>query len=204
VRLAVSRQDHAALEKVPATRAADEDLRPYLAPNAIINSDDPVVREMANAARADAQSPYEIADRLRRYVTDAIEDKNLNVGFATASEVARNKEGDCSEHAVLLAALGRACGLPARVVTGLVYVPIFGGSDDIFGFHMWTQFRIGDAWVDFDAAQHESDCNPTHIAFSVSSLEGAGIGQIAIDLINLIGNLEIDIVRIDPSPPTGK
>jgi hypothetical protein len=130
-------------------------------------------------------------------VTDVIEDKNLTVGFATASEVCRNKEGDCSEHAVLLAALGRACGLPARVATGLVYVPIFGGNEDIFGFHMWTQFRIGDAWVDFDAAQRESDCNPTHIAFNVAALEGAGLGQIAIDLINVIGNLEIDITRVD-------
>jgi hypothetical protein len=123
------------------------------------------------------------------------------VGFATASEVCRNKEGDCSEHAVLLAALGRACGIPTRVVTGLVYVPIFGGDADIFGFHMWTQFRIGDSWVDFDAAQHESDCNPTHIAFSTSSLAGAGLGQISINLVHLIGNLELDIVRIEPAGP---
>jgi len=196
-KLTVSRQNHVALADV-SPQSFGDDMRPYLAPNAIINSDDPAVQEMARQARGDAKSPYAIADRLRKYVTDVIDEKNLDVGFATASEVCRNKAGDCSEHAVLLAALGRASGLPARVVTGLVYVPIFGGSDHIFGFHMWTQFRIGDTWVDFDAAQHESDCNPTHIAFNVSSLEGAGLGQIAIDLINVIGNLELEIASIQP------
>lgn len=197
VRLVVSRLDHAALAKTPV-REFGAEAAEYLKPNAIINSDDPAVKAMAREGMGDAKTPYEIADRLRRYVTDVIADKNLDVGFATASEVCRNKQGDCSEHAVLLAALGRACGLPSRVVTGLVYVPIFGGSDDIFGFHMWTQFLIGDTWVDFDAAQHESDCNPTHIAFSVSSLSGAGLGQIALDLVNIIGNLDIEIIRVEP------
>lgn len=196
VTLVVQRLDHAALAKAPATTYGPE-MAPYLSPNPVINSDDPAVQAMAKEARGDAKTPYQIADNLRKYVTDVIKEKNLNVGFATASEVCRNKEGDCSEHAVLLAALGRACGLPSRVVTGLVYVPIFGGSEDIFGFHMWTQFRIGDTWADFDAAQRESDCNPTHIAFNTSSLEGAGLGQIALDLVNVIGNLEIEVVKVD-------
>jgi hypothetical protein len=200
VRLVVQRQDHTALAKTPTTEYGPK-WNEFLAPNALINSDDPAVVAMARTARGDARLPYAIADRLRRYVTEVIADKNLTVGFATASEVCRNKEGDCSEHAVLLAALGRACGIPTRVVTGLVYVPIFGGDADIFGFHMWTQFRIGDSWVDFDAAQHESDCNPTHIAFSTSSLAGAGLGQISINLVHLIGNLELDIVRIEPAGP---
>ncbi|HRX84063.1 MAG TPA: transglutaminase family protein [Phycisphaerae bacterium] len=196
VHLTVKRLDHQALAQTPPQKYG-ADMQPYLAPNPVINCDDPAVQAMAKEAKGDAKTPYEVADNLRRYVTDVIKDKNLNVGFATASEVCRNKEGDCSEHAVLLAALGRACGLPARVVTGLVYVPVFGGSDDIFGFHMWTQFRLGDTWADFDAAQRESDCNPTHIAFSVTSLDGAGLGQIALDLVNVIGNLEIDVVRVD-------
>lgn len=193
VHLTVKRLDHAGLAKTPPTKYG-KDMSEFLAPNALINSDDPAVQAMAKEAKGDATTPYAIADNLRRYVTDVIKEKNLTVGFASASEVCRNKEGDCSEHAVLLAALGRACGLPSQVVTGLVYVPIFGGDEDIFGFHMWTQFRIGDTWVDFDAAQRESDCNATHIALSVGSLEGAGLGQIALNLVNVIGNLKIDIV----------
>ena len=195
-RLIVQRLDHQSLKKVEKQSFGPE-FAEFLKANPIINSDDPAVLAMAKEARRDANKPYEIADNLRKYVTTTIKNKNLDVGFASASEVCRNKEGDCSEHAVLLAALGRACGLPSRIVCGLVYVPVFGGADDIFGFHMWTQFRIGDKWVDFDAAQMESDCNPTHIAFGVSSLQNSGLGQIVFGLINVIGNLELKIEKIE-------
>lgn len=197
VAVTVTRQDHEALRKVESTPTADVDAA-YLSANPFINIDDPAIVAMAKEARGDAKLPYAIADALRVYVTREIKAKNLDVGLATASEVCRNKEGDCSEHAVLLAALGRANGLPARVVTGIVYVPVFGGSEDIFGFHMWTQFLIGDTWVDFDAAQRESDCNPTHIAFSVDALDTGSLGQIAFPLVNVIGNLDLKIVRVEP------
>ena len=197
VKLSVTRLDRRALRDAGAvsnTKALTE----YLTANQMINSDDPAVRKMAREARGESTAPYEVADKLRRYVTDNITDKNLNVGFATASEVCRNREGDCSEHAVLLAALGRACGLPSRVATGVVYVPVFGGRDDIFGFHMWTQFYIGGQWVDFDAALGQTDVDPTHIAFSVDSLAHGSLGQIAFPLVNVIGNLDLTIQRVTP------
>lgn len=200
VSLRVRRMDHQGLRSAkPAPKTPE--LAEYLAANAIINSDDPQIKAMALRGRADASTPYGVADNLRRYVSEVVSAKNLNIGFATASEVCRNREGDCSEHAVLLAALGRACGLPSRVVIGVVYVPVFGGQENIFGFHMWTQFYMGGQWVDFDAAQNESDCNPTHIAFETSSLADAGIGQLAFGLFNVIGNLELTVDK--PAPPAG-
>lgn len=195
VKLRVTRTDHAALREAPAAAPSDA-LKEYLEPNAFLNSDDPEVRAMAQAARGDAKTPYELADNLRRYVTEVIDGKGMDVAFATASEVCRNKRGDCSEHAVLLAALGRANGLPSRVAAGLVYMPHFGGHNDVFGFHMWTQFLIGDTWVDFDAAQHESDCNPTHIAFSISSLRDASLGQLVYGLLGVLGNLELEVQEV--------
>lgn len=198
VKLVVSRTNHDVLTK--ATAADTSKYAEYLGANPMINADDAEVKKMATKARGTATTPYAIADNLRRYVSEVIEDKNLDVGFASASEVCRNKQGDCSEHGVLLAALGRACGIPSRVVVGVVYVPVFGGAENIFGFHMWTQFLIGDQWVDFDAAQNETDCNPTHIAFSVASLQDAGLGQLVFGLMNVIGNLDIEIGRIEAAP----
>ncbi len=197
VEVDVQRQDHQALRQAPAS-APSPDLAEYVEPNIWINSDDPEVVAMAQKAAGDAKTPYEIADRLREYVTEVIEEKNLNVGFASASEVCRNKEGDCSEHGVLLAALGRVHKIPTRVVMGLVYVPAFSGTPDVFGFHMWTQFHIGGQWVDFDAAQHESDCNPTHLAVATSSLKSAALAEMAFGLINIIGRLEIEVLEGDP------
>jgi hypothetical protein len=199
--LEVARQDHAALSKAtPATKIDRRAMAEYLQPNIYIDSDDPVVSRMADQASADAKGPYQVADRLREHVSERIEDKNLNIGFGSASEVARNLSGDCSEHAVLLAALGRAKGIPSRVVCGLVYVPWFEGADNVFGFHMWTQFFIAGQWVDFDAAQRESDCNPTHIALSVDSLHDAALGDMAFSIFPLMSRLKIEVLDIEPMP----
>ena len=96
------------------------------------------------------------------------------------------------------AALGRINGLPSRVVTGLAYVPFFGRKDDIFGYHLWTQFLIDGEWVDYDAALRESDCSPIRIAFAVSSLRSAGMADLSLPLLNRIGAIELDVVKIEP------
>jgi hypothetical protein len=142
-------------------------------------------------------NPYELADRLRRFVTDYVEHKNLNIGFATASEVARTREGDCSEHAVLLAALGRINGLPSRVAVGIAYVPLFGNEDDIFGYHMWTQFYIDGQWIDVDAALRETQVSPARIAFAVSSLKHAGLADLSLPLLTKIGAIDLEIVSVE-------
>ena len=53
----------------------------------------------------------------RRHITHS----TLATGFASASETVRSREGDCTEHAMLLAALLRADHIPSRVCTGVVY-----------------------------------------------------------------------------------
>ncbi|UCG15713.1 MAG: transglutaminase domain-containing protein [Phycisphaerales bacterium] len=193
--LRVARIDHDELRSVETVRAPEMSAE-FLEPNLWINSDDSDIVAMARQAAGGEKRPYAICDRLRRYVTDTISDKNLSVGFATASEVARNRQGDCSEHAVLLAALGRAVGIPSRVVYGIVYVPTFQATDNVFGFHMWVQFFIGEKWVDFDAAQGESDCNPTHIAFTTSSMKDVSMADFAFPLLRIIGQLKLEVLDV--------
>ena len=76
---------------------------------------------LAVAVLPDVTDPWQIAVALERWVRDNIRQKNYSQGFATATEVAQSLEGDCTEHAVLLAALCRARQIPARVGVGLVY-----------------------------------------------------------------------------------
>ena len=93
-----------------------------------------------------SSTPLERAEAMRAFVFDYIEEKNLSTAFASASEVARTRIGDCSEHGVLLAAMLRADGIPARVAHGLVFVPGFGKKKQgAFGWHMWTQAMIDGA-----------------------------------------------------------
>jgi transglutaminase-like putative cysteine protease len=117
----------------------------YLEASPILNHEDPAVRawleplaSMTFAAPADRA----VAEWLRGQVFRRVKSKDLSVGFATASEVARTRQGDCTEHAVLLAALLRGAGIPSRTVSGLIYADQFAGHEGIFGYHMWTQ-----AWI---------------------------------------------------------
>ena len=197
--LLVQRQDHQALARQAGKLAKPTaNLKQYLAAGPLINWRDPEVLKMAAEAKGDETNAYRLADKLRRYVTEVIEEKNLDVGFATASEAARNREGDCSEHGVLLAALGRANGIPSRVVCGLIYVDEFLGREAVFGFHMWTQMYIAGQWVDLDAAMRETDCNPTHIALATSSLQDEGLLELVGPLLKVIGNLKIEVLETEP------
>ncbi|MEM9226770.1 MAG: transglutaminase-like domain-containing protein [Verrucomicrobiota bacterium] len=197
----VTRADHAALGGEEL--AQPEAMADFIEPNLVLDTEDTALRDLARKAlEADkASEPKAKADQLRRFVTDYIEEKNLTVGFATASEVARTPQGDCSEHAVLLAALGRIHGIPSRVAAGLLYMPRFPLADgeiveDVMGYHMWTQFYLDGRWVDFDAAQDESECAPTRLILMTSSLRESSITEIGLELINLIGQIEVTVDEV--------
>ena len=182
----------------PSVRSPDLDIGPYLAPSAMADSDDPVIVELTRGALRDApDSKPERAEALRRFVGRFIAAKTLGVGFASASEVVRTREGDCTEHAVLLAAMLRADGIPSRVVSGLIYADRFEGERDVFVYHMWTQALLdtgaGRAWVDLDATLGPIPFDATHIALAESALsDGEAVRALAASA-PLIGRLRIAV-----------
>ena len=88
------------------------------------------------------------------------------LGYGTALEALRSRRGDCTEFAVLLAALGRAAGVPTRIAIGRVYARHFEGHRHVFVPHAWVQAWTGTGWESFDAAIGSFDS--THLAFAVS------------------------------------
>lgn len=197
VEITVRRIEHAKLKNASIGNLTGEPAQ-CLKPNVYMNFDDAEVAKMASAAVDGADTIYEKADALRRYVTREIKDKSLDIGLATASEIARQRQGDCTEHGVLLAALGRANGIPSRVVTGLVYVDAFMGQSNVFGFHMWTQFYLDGRWVDVDAAYRQTEVDPTHIALNVSSMNGQSFFDSTFTYLPLMGQLKIDVLEAKP------
>lgn len=196
VHIVVQRADHATIDGTNGDiTGLDRDA--VLNSNLMINAADPKIVALANQALPQGwDDRIAAAHTLRTFVTAYINDKNLNVGFASASEVARDPRGDCTEHAVLLAALGRVHGLPARVAGGLVYLPEFGNKENIMGYHMWTQFYIDGRWLDFDAALGESECAPTRIALLVTSLHNASLTEVGMDLLQL-GRIDVELVEVE-------
>ena len=87
----------------------------------------PKRRKGQPAAALSPNAQLELVYVLRDLVHSHISSKHLSTAYASASETARTGSGDCTEHAVLLAALLKARGIPARVCHGLVYVEQ-GGS----------------------------------------------------------------------------
>jgi hypothetical protein len=88
------------------------------------------------------------------------------LGYGSAFEAWKSRRGDCTEYAVLLAAMGRAAGVPTRVVSGLVYARRFEGQRHVFVPHAWVHAWTGNGWESFDAAIGTFDS--THLAFAVS------------------------------------
>ncbi len=176
---------------------ADTDPVDYLKPSNLINSNDDLVKDLARrAVRSASKDPARRAEAIRNFVNHYIRSKSLGVGLASAAEVASGREGDCTEHAVLSAAMLRACDIPSRIATGLVLVDEFAGQKSIFGYHMWTQALIDGCWVDYDATlPHRFDA--THIALSFStSNEDDFLGQMT-RLLPVMGRLKIDVVSVE-------
>jgi hypothetical protein len=222
-------------------KATPEDLADpaFRSPSAMVDSSDEFLRALSrtvdasipagkdgdeNGGSGTGSEQIELAFALRDLVYDHIETKDLTTAFASASEVARTKAGDCTEHAVLLAALLRARDIPARVCHGLVYVERYadeteregasiavtpdgqvgksgGGSADgedritaQFGWHMWTQALVNSVWIDLDATLHVP-YNVGHILVGTSSMADVEGHYQHMGMAGLIGNLDMVLVK---------
>ncbi len=168
------------------------DLKPFLSASVYLDTDDLLIQKLAKKAKGKAKTPVEVTKKLTKFVFRYMTNKNYGVGFATASEVARNKEGDCTEHSMLLAALGRTLDIPTRVATGLVYADEFEGKKDVLVYHMWTQFYLDGDWVNLDAALGLVKCPADRITFTVDSMEEDTMDSV-IPVMELINNLKVTV-----------
>jgi len=184
-----------------ATAAEREDMA-LLRASILVDCDEPVVRELASSILraaglvADATEAAR-AEALRAGVFRFITNKSMATAFAGASEVVRTKSGDCSEHAVLLAALLRAQGIPARVASGMVYADHFAGGDHVFVWHMWTQAMLGGRWHDLDATLDSRAFHPGHLLLATSVQDDAQLDADFSAIVAVMGNVKIEVLRVD-------
>jgi hypothetical protein len=145
------------------------DVQRYLAPNAWVRSDDAEIHRLALATVPRGASVDFRMRKLTTTVMQRMHGSNDFLGYADAVTALHTGSGDCTEFAVLLAALARAQGIPARVVVGLAYSSRFSGREHVFSPHMWVQAYDGKKWKSYDAALDGFDS--THIAFAVGNGE---------------------------------
>jgi len=173
----------------------DPTLLAALRPNTFLQSKDGLIIDLARKAIADANDAATALMRIEEFVGNYIQDKALSIGYASAAEVAQTRQGDCTEHAVLAAAMCRAVGIPARVVTGIAYVDQFSGQTNVFGGHAWVSAYVGGKWVCIDPAfkgTGRGGYDAGHIALAVGDGQPADFFNLAV----LLGQFTIQKIQL--------
>jgi len=175
---------------------ADPSAAAYLAPEPLIESDDPAIVAEARLAVAGATDDRGRAERLTRYVNGLL-DKKPTVSLPSAREVLRTKVGDCNEHTALFVAMARSVGIPARIAVGLVYM------HGAFYYHAWPEVYLDEGrgrglWLPVDPTLNQFPADATHLRLARGGLEQ----QAAI--LPLVGRLEMTVDEIELVPGTDR
>jgi len=109
-------------------------------------------------------------------------EKRPVLSVPNALETLENRMGDCNEHAVLLAAMARAAGIPAQIEAGLVY------ARGRFYYHAWNVLYLG-KWITADSLMGQIPADVTHIRL----VRGEPDSQ--MDLIGVIGKVKLEILE---------
>lgn len=145
-----------------------------------LQRDHPRIQAMAApVARLDVSDTRKmalLAERAKRVMT-----RIDFTGHLSAADALARGSGDCTEDAVILAALGRAAGIPTKVASGLVYSrERYHGVSNVFMPHSWTLAYVDGAWRSFDMSLDGFDS--THVALTIGDGDARSIaaaGQLA-------------------------
>jgi len=180
----IRRETAAALRPTYRLPDAGAELKPYQEPEPLIQSDDPRIQAQARQIIENTRRPDVAARRLTAWVHEHLR-KEVSVGIQSALDVYARRAGDCNEHTVLFVALARAVGLPARTAAGLVYL------DGTFYYHAWPEVWLN-GWVAVDPTFGQFPADAAHLRLTVGGLARQ------LELVRLIGRLEVDVVSTEP------
>jgi transglutaminase-like putative cysteine protease len=159
-----------------------------------INSADTLVKKHAREAVGAEKDPWKKALRIERWVHDRMT-VTSHEALAPADHVARTLQGDCTEFAMLTAAMCRAEGVPARTAVGLIYADVKTGP--VFAFHMWTEVWIKGQWVPIDATLGKGYVGATHLKITDQSWHEERSLTPLLPVVRVLGRMNIDVLRVE-------
>jgi hypothetical protein len=148
---------------------------------------------LAKTAVGDATEPREKVRRLVSFVAEFLKD-DVCTHVVPVTSLLESKSGDCSEHAALFTTLARAAGVPAREVSGVMYMgdQIAAELPGGFGGHAWNEVALDGTWVPVDATHDQTELDATHIALGREGRQG--------DFAMVSGRLSFKVVSVTPPP----
>ncbi|MBX9679454.1 MAG: transglutaminase-like domain-containing protein [Gemmataceae bacterium] len=144
----------------------------------------PKVKELAEKAVGDAKTPEEKVKRIVAFVHGYVR-PSLTASMPNIHDLMEKKKGDCKSYALLTTNLARAAGVPAREVSGLLYI---GDDQKAFGGHAWNEVVLNGVWVPVDASMGETEVNATHISFGADH-------RASKNLLTTLGKLNFKLVE---------
>ena len=181
-----------------AYRASKSEALPEdLASGTLIDLADPKLKEFA-ATVDGSLAPWPTAQALERLVHASMQETTFSLAFASSSEVLKAMRGDCTEYAVLLAALCRSKMIPCRLVFGLVYSPLAASDPTASGamaFHLWNEVLIDGVWRPLDATFGQGGANAARLKIADVNLAADSLAALTNSILGVIDQLEIEAVE---------
>lgn len=180
--------DSASISATTPVRVSPE----YLSRSRWMTLDDSQVQHLAHAAAGGTTVPTECCRRMARYLRTQLQRSPFSTTLQSAAETARARRGDCTEHAVLLAAMLRVYQIPSRVVAGFLYSERVGG----FTSHMWTEAWIEGQWLPFDSTMAVDGNSAVCIKVLDSALtDDVSSGTLLfLPLLQMLGRVRIEVL----------
>ena len=149
----------------------------------IIESDNPRIRELAEQLVGPEKDAYTAAKAIVGWVATNLK-KDYGASADRATDVLRQRKGDCTEHSLLTVSLLRAAGIPSRRVDGVIYMVNEDGVPALY-WHEWVEAFVGE-WTQMDPTFDQAVADATHF----------GVGQEGnAEITPLIGTLKVVEVK---------
>jgi transglutaminase-like putative cysteine protease len=150
---------------IEAGQLAEEVVERHRRPSFLIDSDHPLLGKVAERLRG-ADVPAAVRARVAAYF-----ERPAHGEFWRASYAAAMRAGDCTEHAVVAAAIARRLGRPSRIVLG--YALLSDGERGVAIGHAWAEIHDGLRWQRVDATGL-ADSAAAYLVMGELSDEGPG------------------------------
>lgn len=137
-----------------------------LKPTIAVESDAPEIVKLAKQIVGNEKDAWKSASLINDWVNKKLI-KDYGASSDNATGVLAQMKGDCTEHSLLMVALLRAVGIPAKRVDGVVYLM----NDDkvpALYWHEWVEAYVGE-WTQMDPTFGQIVAHPARLAVGEES-----------------------------------
>jgi transglutaminase-like putative cysteine protease len=167
------------------TKATDEEVKEGLAETNAYPISHAKIKALADKVTAGARTDEQKVAKIVAFVHDYVQ-PSLSANAPNIHDLLENKKGDCKSYALMFNTLARAAGVPAREVSGLLYV---GDDFKAFGGHAWNEVVLNGEWVPVDASLGETELDAAHVCFGTEH-------RATKNLLSTLGKLSFRLVEV--------